>query len=306
LPILTARLQRSQIFSLFGRLREFGENLDCVEPHQPDPERAFLSVPPSLRPWFLQMRGINVGGRGRLNEGLLFSDLAIQLATEGQQVEVLSQAYAMRATLHRDAGDAARQLEDARRGHEFGLESGSNFGRGPGAGIMATALAENGFHEEALEVIEAALRHFAPWGDRVFLGVHLASLALAQLAAGEGTAACKTGREAVAASARMHARSYGIDAGLSCARALIGHEGLAAADEIRELLRATIATAQQIEFRARIPLLLEERANFERLTEGPSSDAALASLREAHALSVEIGADLRAERLASEIAASSA
>ncbi len=128
----------------------------------------------------------------------------------------------------------------------------------------------------------------------------LAALADAHLGAGEVGRARQVANEAVARAQQLGTRVEEIQAELVLARVLLHAEAATATKAIEEALHRASALIQETSAGGYTPFVHVERAALARLTgDGTTHQRAL---REAHRLFTEMGAPIRAEHVARELA----
>jgi hypothetical protein len=127
----------------------------------------------------------------------------------------------------------------------------------------------------------------------------LCFLAEAKLDQGAPRAALDLADEALA-DARHGGRLLEMDALLTRARALLGSEGASSAAEVERTLEEAAALIDETEARCREPIVHEISAELARLRGDEVTRER--ELREAHRLFTEIGAPIRAEQVAKELA----
>ena len=127
----------------------------------------------------------------------------------------------------------------------------------------------------------------------------LAGLAEAYLGRGDATAARRAAEEAVRVAERGGMRFFGAVAELALARVLLRADGASAVEAVRQALDRALARIEETGGITYEPFVRLELAELARLTgDAPRCQR---ELREAHRLFLEIGAPIRAERIAKEL-----
>ncbi len=288
--------QRIGVLSISGRIREATQVLDGIEDYTPDPTRAYREVSDGARSRLIQLRGMNLDYRGRLTEGIRYLEFALELGARSEQAETVGGAHQMLSFALRMMGARELALRHAQQGFDVAQRSGNNFVLAPSYTMLGLALVDTGAAEEAIPIMEAGLGYFTSWGDTIIRGIHLSSLARAQLAAGTREPALANAREALASAVRRNGWWVEVECSITLARGLRMCEGRKAADEIRAVLDRATARATEIDYRLGLPELHTERAELERLLGNAAS--CLDAARLARDVCVEIGATVRAEDLA--------
>jgi class 3 adenylate cyclase/tetratricopeptide (TPR) repeat protein len=298
---LQVESQRLVALIVSGRYREVTETLDRIEPYMPDPQQAFRDFPEQGRLRLLQSRGGVLYNRGHLQDAVHYLEAALELGAKLELAESVGGAHQLLCFTHRIIGDREVALRHGQQGFDVAQRSGNNFALGPSYSCLASALIDVGASLEAIEIMEAGLSHFASWGEPVFHGLQRVTLARAQAETGMHAQAVANGREALAAARRRNATGSLVYVTSTLAGILLICEGKTAAEETGRLLDEATNHAREIDQRAYLPEVLRRRVDLERML--GNVEAAEVALREAHQISVEIGATLRAERLAQELSA---
>ena len=134
----------------------------------------------------------------------------------------------------------------------------------------------------------------------VYEGGVLAVMAAAHLGLGDRARALTLAEEAIAVSRRLGARLWEFSALLTRIRALRETQGIQATREIEAALAEADAWLEMSGAKSYEPFLHVERAELARLNGDEA--ARQRELREAHRLFLEIGAPIRAEQVAKELA----
>jgi tetratricopeptide (TPR) repeat protein len=237
---------------------------------------------------------------GRLEEAARALDRATALAQEHGQLEILAvthQAYVEMAWL---TGDVRPAMEHARRAVEAAEALGSAFSRSQAYGALGVAHRLNEQWDEAAAACErslAILRESRTGiADEAF---KMAGLAEVYLHQSKTQLARATAEEAVTFASRYQrvAECY---ARLILARVLLATEGAPAASAIQEALMRALALVEETGATSMEPSIHVELAELARLR---GDDAGRRrELLEAQRLFTAIGAPLRAEQVARELA----
>jgi hypothetical protein len=131
-------------------------------------------------------------------------------------------------------------------------------------------------------------------------GVVLAAMAAAHLGLGDRAKALAIAEEAIAVSRQLGTRFWELSPLLTRVRALRETQGIQATKEIEVALAEADAWLEMSGAKSYEPFLHVERAELARLS--GDDTARQRELREAHRLFVEIGAPIRAEQVAKELA----
>ncbi len=249
----------------------------------------------------LVAHGTNLLLLGRLAEARREFERAVTPAREVGDPGIGISAHSWHSFLAWIAGDAEACLAHARKV----LELGDRFRRssseivGLGRVGMAHLLASR--FEEAADALSQSVAFSRERGIVLWhVPLHLALLADAQLGAGLGGQAWASAQEALEVSRQRGRRGDECFARLALVRVLRATEGVAARDTIEAQLDAAASIVEETGIAAYAPFVLEERAALARLVGDEAGWER--SLREAQRLFAEMGAPLRAERLARELA----
>jgi tetratricopeptide (TPR) repeat protein len=238
---------------------------------------------------------------GRTGEALQWFEKAMQRAREDNDLMMLSVAYAEYSGFY-DAylGDPQVALTRARQGVELGENAGSPFTRIFAYVRLGQAFLEVGSYAEAVTALVQS-REIVRESHTGFEMEPAAAVFLAEAYAYSGDAerALRMAEEAVAG-----ARQRGVVvlplAQLALARVLLLTKGLASRGAIEAALEEASRLARQMELKMLPPFLCVERAELARLAHDETTRQR--ELREAHRLFLEIGAPIRAEQVAKELA----
>jgi tetratricopeptide (TPR) repeat protein len=150
---------------------------------------------------------------------------------------------------------------------------------------------------DALAAFERALavREGFEWKHFILRG-----LAMTYLALGDGETALNTVREAANVTRRLQHKLAEFSAQLCVARVLLSTRGLVAREEIESALQTAAERVAEMGARGLEPDVLMERARLARLLGDEARYRC--DLSEAHRLLTEMGAPIRAEQVAKELA----
>jgi hypothetical protein len=158
----------------------------------------------------------------------------------------------------------------------------------------------NGAWHDALEVLGTALTIGRERRLSVFEGRVLATMAAAHLGLGDRAQALALAEEAIAVCRRLGTRLWESSALITRMRALRELHSVQATREVEAALAEADAWLEMSGAKSYEPILCVERAELARLT---GENAVLErELRKAHRLFLEIGAPIRAEQVAKELA----
>ena len=237
---------------------------------------------------------------GRLSEGKAELDRVSELARTAQQLVPLYSSRVLHVHRCEITGEAVPALANAREAVAYAERTGSHVGRMITYFHLGFANVLNGAWHDALEVLGTALtigkerRLFALEG-----GV-LSVIAAAHLGLSDCAKALALAEEAIAVSRRRGTRCWEIWAHLTRMRALREIDGLRAKGKIEAAIAEAESWLEMSGAKSYEPFLHVERAELARLTDDePSRER---ELREAHRLFLEIGAPIRAEQVARELA----
>jgi ATP/maltotriose-dependent transcriptional regulator MalT len=196
-------------------------------------------------------------------------------------------------------GDAPRALLHARRGMELVGDATTPLGRVEAFGALGRARLLNGQWREAIEAVSTAFGSRAE-GQLFNEAGELTTLAEAHLGAGDAARAREAVDRALTLARQGGWRVLEIRGLLVRARVLLAAGGAAAAAEITATLRDALALVETTEAHAFAPFIHIERAALARLTgDDPARER---ELREAHRQFTEMGAPIRAEQVARQLA----
>ena len=183
---------------------------------------------------------------------------------------------------------------------DYAERTGNQLGRIYAYRSLGLAKILNRAWHDALEVLGTALTIGRERRLLVHEGGVLALMAAAHLGLGDRARALMLAEEGIAASRRSGARFWEISALLTRMRALRETQGLEATREIEAALAEAHTWLEMSGANSYEPFLHVERAELARLT---GDEAARdRELREAQRLFLDIGAPIRAEQIAKELA----
>jgi tetratricopeptide (TPR) repeat protein len=300
---LTARLGLLRPSFWAGRLQrglsiaEEGLELSEAELEQTPPP---AGTPPYgwFRAWLSFWKGLYLCRMGRPKEGEGWFNRAIAFARETGDLALLAYSHAdVASPLYETLGDAGAMLIHAR-------EAVQAAERLEAPAIIATAYRSlgqaslhSGAYGDALPAFERALAVKEGFEYKPFI---LPDLAMTRLALGDGELALKTAREAANVTRRSQAKLPESLAQLCVAHVLLSTRGLVAREEIESALQTAEETVAEMGARGFEPDVLIERALLARLLGGEGRYRR--ELSEAHRLLTEMGAPIRAEQVAKELA----
>jgi hypothetical protein len=276
-----------------GRLREsaaIGEELEQLLPPDPDFGAEMFGFSP--RAMRLAGQALNRAYTGRLLEVAPTLDAAFEIARRRHDGEVLNAGHHAGMILAEFTGDAALAATHARQAAEVAeMVTAMNVSVFAG---RAHLLGER--YAEAIDSFARAVSWFRERRISLpFEPLVLASLAEAQLGAGDPSRARATAEEAVKAAHRRQTPLHLIPALLARAWTLLATDDRHAAAEVEAALAEATALVEETEARAFTPFIHVERAALARLQ---GNDAIRQrELREAHRLFTEMGAPIRAEQV---------
>jgi class 3 adenylate cyclase/tetratricopeptide (TPR) repeat protein len=256
-----------------------------------------IGVSPSLG--FSVFRGVVLSLSGRLREGAVELDRAIELARAPQQLALLWVAHIFHVLRCEVTGEVPSSLAHARAAVEYAERTGSLNARIAGCYSLGIAHVLNGACRDAIERFEQALamgreRRLLVWESRV-----LALVAEAHLGLGDHAKALALADESIAVGRRLGSRVSEFSAQLARIRTLRKARGLQAVQDIEITLAEADAWLEMSGAKSYEPFLHIERAELARLIGDEA--ACERELREAHQLFLEIGAPIRAAEVAKEL-----
>jgi class 3 adenylate cyclase/tetratricopeptide (TPR) repeat protein len=256
-----------------------------------------IGLSPSLG--FSVFWGVVLSLSGRLREGGVELDSAIELARASQQVALLWVAHVFHVLRCEVTGEVPSSLAHARAAVEYAERTGSQNARIAGCYSLGIAQVLNGARRDALERFEQALtmgreRKLLVWESRV-----LALMAEAHFGLGDYAKALALADESITVGRRLGSRVSEFSALLTRARALRELHGVQAPKDVEATLAEAAALLEMSGAKSYEPFFHLERAELARLTDDEA--AYERELREAHRLFTEIGAPIRAAEVAKEL-----
>jgi hypothetical protein len=237
---------------------------------------------------------------GRPREGAAELDRVIDLARTSQQLGPLSVSHSCHVLRCEVTGEKAPALAHGREAVDYAERMGSQIARITAYLYLGLANVLNPAGHDALEVLATALTIGRERRLSVFEGGVLAVMAAAHLGLGDRARALMLADEAIAVCRRCGARFWEFSALLTRMRALRETQGIQATSEIEAALAEAGAWLEMSGAKSYEPFLWVERAELARLN--GDDTARRRELREAHRLFLEIGAPIRAEQVAKELA----
>jgi class 3 adenylate cyclase/tetratricopeptide (TPR) repeat protein len=237
---------------------------------------------------------------GHPREGGKELDRVIELAHASQQLVPLSTSHSQHVSRCEVTGEAAPALAHGREAVDYAERTGSQTMRIFGYLSLGLANVLNGAWHDALEALGAALTIGKERRLLVLEGRVLAVMAAAHLGLGDRTRALTLAEEATAVSRRLGTRLGEFSALLTRIHALRETHGIEATREIEGAIAEADAWLEMSGAKSYEPFLHVERAELARLRGDETTRAR--ELREAHRLFLEIGAPIRAEQVAKELA----
>jgi adenylate cyclase len=287
---------------LSGRLRDglaITEQALAATPESPGQGAEIFGFSPFIM--LLLFRAQFLRDMGHLEEAARGLDRTTALAQEHGQLEILSIAQLAYIDLARLTGDIRPAMGHARRAVEAAEALGSAFSRSQGYTALAAAHSLNGEWEASVSAFEQALaiirESHTGGSDEAF---KMAGMAEAYLRLGQPQRAREMAEEAVALARRYHTRMAECVAQLILARVLLGTEGVQAASAIASTLGQALALIEEIGATSTEPFIRVELAELARLRGDEAGRRR--ELEEAQRLFTAIGAPLRAEQVARELA----
>jgi class 3 adenylate cyclase/tetratricopeptide (TPR) repeat protein len=297
----TTRVALAPALQFAGQLREaVGQSDEAERLCGGDPE---LGAYPGFSPFgiVLTYRARTLAFLGRLGEAVATARRAIEIAHRRQDLESLVTGHQAGELACELAGDVEGALGHGRQAVEAAATASwamrmialATLGRAHllvGAWLPAV---------EAMTGARAIMRE-----RRLFLvleGFDFPVLAEASLGAGDPGVARETADLALARTRQHHTRVYEITALLAWARVRLATDGAHGAAGIEAALRDAMALVEATEARAYAPFIHVERAALAHLLGDEITRQR--ELREAHRLFTEMGATVRAEQVAKDLAA---
>jgi tetratricopeptide (TPR) repeat protein len=282
-----------------GRLREglaLNEEAEAFGRDAPE-----LETEPGSSPYarLLDQRARMLAYLGRLQEADQTIERAMDVARTRKDGAMLLALQGRVVAICELTGDAPRALLHARRGMELVGDATTPLGRVEAFGALGRARLLNGQWREAIEAVSTAFGSRAE-GQLFNEAGELTTLAEAHLGAGDAARAREAVDRALTLARQGGWRVLEIRGLLVRARVLLAAGGAAAAAEITATLRDALALVETTEAHAFAPFIHIERAALARLTgDDPARER---ELREAHRQFTEMGAPIRTEQVARQLA----
>jgi tetratricopeptide (TPR) repeat protein len=257
-----------------------------------------IGFSPSLGLSCLHGSALSLTGLPR--DGAAEFDRVIERARTSQHLMPLFRSHAHHVNRCEVTGEAAPALAHGREAVNYAERTGNQSGRIFAYLNLGLANVLNGAWHDALEVLGTALAIGRERRLSLQEGGVLAVMAAAHLGLGDRARALTLAEEGIAVCRRRGARFSEFSALLTRIRALRETLGLQATREIEAALAEAEAWLEMSGAKSYEPFLHVERAELARLSgDEPSRER---ELHEAHRLFVEIGAPIRAEQVAKELA----
>jgi class 3 adenylate cyclase/tetratricopeptide (TPR) repeat protein len=247
--------------------------------------------------WARSRRGWVQVEMGRLAPGVADVEIALRRARELGQWEIASWTLDIHVIANDYAGNAADALRHARESLEHAERAGSPFSQAMAYHALGRAHLAAG---EPRAVLDALDRAKALPLAKDFEPLHVAYVAEARLALGDGEAARSTVERAIELAQEAGTRAWEARAQLARARILRTLQGAAARDAIEVCLARAETLIAETGARALTPFVIEERARLAAVLGDAPSGARL--LQEARHAFEAMGAAGHAARLVSELA----
>jgi tetratricopeptide (TPR) repeat protein len=244
--------------------------------------------------------GVALSLTGHPREGAAEIDRVIGLARTSQQLLPLYFAHTLHVLRCEVTGEAAPALAHGREAVDYAERTGSQNARIFAYLHLGLANALNREWREALEVLETALTIGRERRLLLNEGGVLAAMAAAHLGLGERARALTLTEEAIGFTRRLGSRFWEFSALLTQIRALRETLGLQATREIEAAIAEADAWLEMSGAKSYEAFLCVERAELARLN--GDEVARERELREAHRQFLDIGAPIRAEQVAKELA----
>jgi adenylate cyclase len=250
--------------------------------------------------WLASIRAIFLVWTGRVAESVQWFQRAIQRAREDHDLMLLGVVNGDYGGMYSEVGDPQVALPHARQGVELTEKAAGPQWRAFASVELGRVYLRLGLYAEAVTSLERSRTiiresHTAfeiePWAA--------SPLAEAYAYTDEPDRALATAKEAVSA-ARQRAPGLEPFTHLSLARVLLRTKGLTARGAIEGALEETSRLARQMGLKTFDAFVCIERSELARLSDDETTRQR--ELREAHRLFAEIGASIRAEEVAKELA----
>jgi tetratricopeptide (TPR) repeat protein len=257
-----------------------------------------VGLSPSLGFSFFHGGVLSLTGYPREGEAEL--DRVIEIARTSRQLSVVWVAQTFRVLCCEVTGEVSAAMLRALEAVDYAERTATQNGRIMAYGCLGIANVLNGAWHAALEVLERALTIRRERRLQVWEGEVLATMAAAHLGLGDREQALAFAVEAIEVCRRSGTRLWEFPAQLTRIRAFREIRGVQATKEVESALAEAEAWLERSGAKSYEPFLHVERAEVARL----SGDDGMRQreLREAHRLFTEIGAPIRAKRVAKELA----
>jgi hypothetical protein len=246
------------------------------------------------------MHGGALSLTGHPYEGGTELDRVIELARASEQLMPLSLSHAYHVLRCEVTGEIAPALTHGREAVAYAERTGHHSGRTFAYLNLGLANVLNHAWRDALETLETAATIGRERRISLQEGGILAVMAAAHLGLGDRAMALAVAEAAIAVCRRRGARLWEFSALLTRVRALRELHGVLATREIEAALAEADAWIEMSGAKSYEPFLHVERAELARLTDDEATRRR--ELRVAHRLFLEIGAPIRAEQVAKELA----
>ena len=244
--------------------------------------------------------GVVLSLTGRPRDGAAELDRVIERARPSQQLMPLYLSHAFHVSRCEVAGEAAPALAHGREALNSAERMGNQFGRVFAYFSLGLANVLNRAWHDALKALEQALAIGRERRLLVVEGGMVAMMAAAHLGLGDHARALALAEEALAVCRRRGTRLWWFTAQLTQVRALREVEGLQATKEIEAALAEAAGWIETSGAKSYEPFVHVERAELAQLTGDEATRQR--ELGEAHRLFTEMGAPIRAEQVARELA----
>jgi tetratricopeptide (TPR) repeat protein len=257
-----------------------------------------IGVSPSLGLSF--WHGAALGLTGRPRESAAELDRVIEIARASKRLLPLYASHTWHVLRCEVTGEVAPALVHGREAVEYADRTAAHIARMFAYFSLGLANVLNETWHDALEVVGTALAIGRERRLSILEGGLFAAMAAAHFGLGDRARALTLAEEAIAVSRRRGARLREFSALLTRIRALREIDGVQAAKEIEEALTEAASWLEISGAKSYEPFLHVERAELARLTGDEATRQR--ELREARRLFTEIGAPIRAEQVAKELA----
>ena len=244
--------------------------------------------------------GAALSQTGHPREGAAELDRVIERARTSQQLMPLYLSHAFHVLRCEVTGEPAAAMAHGREAVSYAERMGSHVSRLFAYLSLGIADVLNKAWNDALEALETALTIGRERRLSVFEGSVLATMASVYLGLGDRAKALALAEEALTLNDRLGTRLLEFSAQLNRIRALRESHGVHAKPEVEAALAEAEAWLEMSGAKSYEPFLHVERAELARINGDETTRQR--ELREAHRLFIEIGAPIRAEQVAKELA----